>query len=41
MLAGPDVTVPVSDGTTNLGRWQSVLFVECDGLGYRTVEVRD
>jgi len=40
LLLGPSVTVPVSDGTPDLGRWQSVLFVECDGPRTRTVEVR-
>jgi secondary thiamine-phosphate synthase enzyme len=38
MLVGPDVTVPVSDGELQLGTWQSILFVECDGP--RTREVR-
>lgn len=39
LLVGPDVTVPVVDGSLQLGRWQSVLFVECDGPRTRTVRV--
>lgn len=31
MLLGSSVTVPVDGGELALGRWQSVLFVECDG----------
>lgn len=40
MLVGPSVTVPVADGSLDLGRWQSVLLVECDGPRTRTVDVR-
>jgi secondary thiamine-phosphate synthase enzyme len=40
MLVGPSVTVPVENGSLDLGTWQSVLFVECDGPRTRTVEVR-
>jgi len=40
LLIGPDITVPVADGSLDLGTWQSVLFVECDGPRERTVEVR-
>jgi len=39
LLVGPDVTVPVVDGSLQLGTWQSVLFVECDGPRTRTVQV--
>ncbi|MXR50789.1 YjbQ family protein [Halovenus sp. WSH3] len=39
LLVGPDVTVPVVDGSLRLGRWQSVLFVECDGPRTRSVRV--
>lgn len=39
LLIGPDVTIPVADGTLQLGTWQSVLFVECDGPRRRTVRV--
>jgi secondary thiamine-phosphate synthase enzyme len=39
LLLGPDVTIPVVDGSLALGRWQSVLFVECDGPRRRTVRV--
>ncbi|MFB6156267.1 MAG: secondary thiamine-phosphate synthase enzyme YjbQ [Haloferacaceae archaeon] len=40
LLLGPDVTVPVTDGALDLGTWQSVLLVECDGPRRRTVDVR-
>lgn len=39
MLLGPDATLPVVDGTLDLGTWQSVLFVDCDGPRSRTVRV--
>jgi len=39
MLLGPSATVPVVDGDLSLGRWQSVLLVECDGPRERTVRV--
>jgi secondary thiamine-phosphate synthase enzyme len=39
LLVGPDATVPVVDGSLQLGTWQSVLFVECDGPRTRTVQV--
>jgi secondary thiamine-phosphate synthase enzyme len=38
-LLGESVTVPVSDGRPDLGTWQSILFVECDGPRTRTVKV--
>lgn len=38
-LLGPAVTVPVRDGQLALGRWQSVLLVDCDGPRTRTVDV--
>ena len=31
------VTIPVVEGELDLGRWQSVLFVECDGPRTRRV----
>ena len=37
MLIGESVTVPVADGTPQLGRWQSILAVECDGPRSRTL----
>ncbi len=40
-LIGPSVTIPVEDGTLQLGTWQSVLLVECDGPRSRTVVVAD
>jgi secondary thiamine-phosphate synthase enzyme len=40
MLVGPATTVPVAEGSLELGTWQSVLFVECDGPRTRTVRVR-
>ena len=39
MLLGRDVTIPVRDGRPDLGTWQSVLFVECDGPRERTASV--
>jgi thiamine phosphate synthase YjbQ (UPF0047 family) len=39
MLLGRDVTVPVVDGRLELGTWQSILLVECDGPRTRTVTV--
>lgn len=40
MLVGPSVTLPVTDGSLDLGTWQSVLLAECDGPQTRTIEVR-
>ena len=40
MLVGPAATVPVTDGALDVGTWQSVLIVECDGPRTRTLEVR-
>lgn len=39
MLVGPSVTVPVAGGALDLGTWQSVLLVECDGPRSRRVSV--
>lgn len=39
MLVGRDVTIPVRDGAPDLGAWQSVLLVECDGPRERSVSV--
>lgn len=39
VLLGPSVSVPVSDGTLDLGTWQRILFVECDGPQPRRVTV--
>lgn len=39
MLLGRDVTLPVVNGDLDLGTWQSVLLVECDGPRTRTVTV--
>lgn len=38
-LVGPDVTVPVSDGSLALGTWQSVFLVDFDGPRERTLVV--
>lgn len=38
-LLGSDVSVPVRDGELDLGRWQSVLLVDCDGPRRRQVDV--
>jgi len=39
MLVGESTTVPVSEGELQLGRWQSILLVECDGPRTRSIEV--
>jgi secondary thiamine-phosphate synthase enzyme len=39
LLVGPSETVPVENGALALGRWQSILLVECDGPRTRTVWV--
>jgi secondary thiamine-phosphate synthase enzyme len=38
-LLGESVTVPVVDGTLDLGTWQSILLVDCDGPRTREVTV--
>jgi len=38
-LIGPSETIPVVDGDLQLGTWQSILLVECDGPRSRTVLV--
>lgn len=38
-LVGSHVTVPVANGEPVLGRWQSILLVECDGPRSRSVSV--
>jgi secondary thiamine-phosphate synthase enzyme len=40
MLVGESATVPIADGDLQLGRWQSILAVECDGPRSRTLTVR-
>ena len=40
MLVGESATVPVADGDLQLGRWQSILAVECDGPRSRTLTIR-
>jgi secondary thiamine-phosphate synthase enzyme len=39
LLLGPSETVPVVDGDLSVGRWQSILLVECDGPRERTVRI--
>ncbi|KAB1194500.1 YjbQ family protein [Haloferax sp. MBLA0076] len=39
LLVGNGVSIPVVDGEIDLGTWQSVLLVECDGPRTRTVTV--
>jgi secondary thiamine-phosphate synthase enzyme len=29
-ILGPDLTVPFSSGRLDLGRWQQIVFIECD-----------
>ncbi|WP_227376625.1 secondary thiamine-phosphate synthase enzyme YjbQ [Haladaptatus halobius] len=38
-LLGEHATIPVEDGELQLGTWQSILFVECDGPRTRRVVV--
>jgi secondary thiamine-phosphate synthase enzyme len=38
-VLGESVTIPVSEGELDLGSWQSVLFVECDGPRTRRVSI--
>ncbi len=40
LLLGHGVVLPVAEGELDLGTWQSVLLVECDGPRTRTVAVR-
>jgi len=39
LVLGESVTVPITDGRPDLGTWQSILFVECDGPRTRRVRV--
>lgn len=39
-LVGHQLLVPVVDGRLQVGVWQDVLLVECDGPRTRTVELR-
>lgn len=39
-LLGHQLLVPVVDGRLQVGVWQNVLLVECDGPRTRTVEIR-
>ena len=38
-VLGESVMIPVGEGELDLGRWQSVLFVECGGPQTRRVSV--
>jgi secondary thiamine-phosphate synthase enzyme len=38
-MLGPDVSVPVANGDLELGTWQSIFLVECDGPRTREVAV--
>lgn len=38
-IVGPSVTVPIAGGKLQLGTWQSILFVECNGPRERSVVV--
>ena len=39
-LLGHQLLVPIVDGRVQVGVWQDVLLVECDGPRTRTVELR-
>ncbi|MFB6086252.1 MAG: secondary thiamine-phosphate synthase enzyme YjbQ [Halodesulfurarchaeum sp.] len=38
-LIGPSETVPVRDGDLQLGTWQSIILIECDGPRSRTIDI--
>ncbi len=38
-VVGPSVSIPVVDGDLQLGTWQSILLVECDGPRRRSITV--
>ena len=38
-LLGRSVSVPIRDGEIALGRWQSILLIECDGPRERSLSV--
>ena len=40
MVIGASETIPVTGGQLALGRWQSVLMLECDGPRTRDVTIR-
>lgn len=40
VILGSSLTVPVTDGRLDLGRWQSVLLAERDGPRRRTLAVK-
>ena len=39
LLCGSGETLPVRDGRLDVGTWESVVLVECDGPRTRTMEV--
>ncbi|GCF15415.1 hypothetical protein Harman_33500 [Haloarcula mannanilytica] len=39
MVVGASETIPVRDGDLDVGTWQSVLLVDCDGPRERAVDV--
>ncbi|MFB6254416.1 MAG: secondary thiamine-phosphate synthase enzyme YjbQ [Halobacteriaceae archaeon] len=39
LLLGESVTVPINEGTLDLGTWQSILFVEGDGPRSRQITI--
>ncbi|MFB6186511.1 MAG: secondary thiamine-phosphate synthase enzyme YjbQ, partial [Halobacteriaceae archaeon] len=39
LLLGESVTVPIYEGTLDLGTWQSILFVEGDGPRSRQITI--
>lgn len=39
VVLGESATIPVQDGQVDLGTWQAVLFVECDGPQRRSLDV--
>ena len=40
IVVGPNLTIPIENGTLKLGTWQQVLFTEFDGPNNRKVHVQ-
>lgn len=38
MLLDESVTVPVAEGSLDVGTWQSILLIDCDGPRTRTID---
>ncbi|MBU4220915.1 MAG: secondary thiamine-phosphate synthase enzyme YjbQ [Euryarchaeota archaeon] len=40
VILGMSQTIPIEDGHLVMGTWQSILFVELDGPGNRTINLK-